>query len=344
MEGAMWRNVMRAVFAVLLCVSSPVAFAADQVRIAVSSTSLFFASIYVAKQMKYFDENGIDATVIDVGSGSNVISSVVGGSAEIGGAGIRNISQGVEKGQALKAFGSSLKGFPNFLVVQKGFLEQAGLKADSPLPARIASLKGKNIAVNDIGGSAGDFVRELFRRGGLAERDAVMINISSTPGRLAALKTKRIDALVGYAPEPETAIVDGYGEILIDSAADIPEVRTIEYIMHFARADLIREKPELIQRIVRGLAKATRLIKDDTTVARDAFFAQMSAKSAGGKIDPKLAELQWNNMRAYFAPQMSITDEGMIGARKFFHVPDALRDDQLIDNSFARAVDGATAK
>lgn len=340
----MRRNILRTVVVALMCVASPVAFAADQVRIAVSSTSLFFASIYVAKQMKYFDENGIDATVIDVGSGSNVISSVVGGSAEIGGAGIRNIYQAVEKGQALRAFGSSLKGFPNFLVVQKGFLEQAGLKADSPLPARIATLKGKNIAVNDIGGSAGDFVRELFRRGGLAERDAVMINISSTPGRLAALKTKRIDALVGYAPEPETAILEGYGEILINSASDIPEARTIEYIMHFGRASFVQEKPDLVERIVGSLAKATRLIKDDTTVARDAFFAQMSAKAAGGKIDPKLAELQWNNMRGYFAAVMSITDDGMAGARKFFHIPDAVGDDQLFENSFARRADGATAK
>ena len=340
----MWWNITRTVVVALLCFASPAAFAADQVRIAVSSTSLFFASIYVAKQMKYFDENGINATVIDVGSGSNVISSVVGGSAEIGGAGIRNISQGVEKGQPLKAFGSSLRGFPNFLVVQKGFLEQSGLKADSPLSERIASLKGKNIAVNDIGGSAGDFVRELFRRGGLGERDAVMINLSSTPGRLAALKTRRIDALVGYAPEPETAILEGYGEILIDSATDIPEVRTIEYIMHFGRANFVQEKPDLVERIVRSLAKATKLIKDDTTVARDAFFAQMSAKAAGGKIDPKLAELQWNNMRAYFAPAMSITDEGMTGARKFFHIPEALRDEQLIDNSFARRVDATTAK
>jgi len=108
--------------------------------------------------------------------------------------------------------------------------EQAGLKPDSPLPARIAAL---NVAVNDIGGSAGDFVRELLRRGGLGERDAVLINISSRPGRLAALKAKRIGALVGYAPGPETAMIEGYGEILIDSATDIPEIKTIEYIMYF---------------------------------------------------------------------------------------------------------------
>jgi NitT/TauT family transport system substrate-binding protein len=337
-------RIASAVIAATICFASPVALAAEQVRIAVSSTSLFFASAYVAKQLGYFDENGLDVTVIDVGSGSNVIASVVGGSAEIGGAGIRNISQGVSKGQALKAFSSSLKGFPNFLVVRKGFLDDAGLKVDSPLNDRIASLRGKNIAVNDIGGSAGDFVRELLRRGGFADRDAALINISSTPGRLAALKAKRVDALVGYAPEPETAMLEGYGEILIDSATDIPEIKSIEYIMHFGQAAYIREKPDVIERLVRALAKATKLMKDDTAVARDAFFAQMSAKAFGGATDPKLAELQWNNMRPYFPAAMSITDDGMKGARTFFQIPDNLSDDTLIDNSIARRVDTVTAK
>jgi ABC-type nitrate/sulfonate/bicarbonate transport system substrate-binding protein len=339
MEGIM-RNIMRTIVA-LLYLASPAAMAADQVRVAVSSTSLFFAAVYVAKQMRYFDEHGLDVSITDVGSGSNVIASVVGGSAEFGGAGIRNIAQGVEKGQALKAFGSSLKGFPNFLVVQKGFLDQAGLKPDSPLAARTASLKAKNIAVNDIGGSAGDFVRELFRRAGLGERDAVLINISSTPGRLAALKAKRIDALVGYAPEPETAMLEGYGEILIDSATDIPEIRTIEYIMWFSRANFIQEKPDLVERLTRALGRATKLMQADSATARDAFFAQMAAKAFGAKTDPKLAELQWNNMRSYFATAMATTDEGMAGARKFFHIPAALTDDMLIDNSFARRVDAA---
>src|SRR5262249_15894021 len=153
------------------------------------------------------------------------------------------------------------------------------------------------------------------------------------------LKAKRIDALVGYAPEPEIAILEGYGEILIDSATDIPEIKSIEYIMHFARASFIQEKPDVVERVTRALAQATRLIKNDTTTARDAFFAQMAVKAAGVKTDPKLAELQWNNMRAYFSATMPITDDGMAGARKFFHIPDALSDGMLIDNAFAKRVD-----
>ena len=66
--------------------------------------------------------------------------------------------------------------------------------------------------------------------------------------------------------------------------------------------------------------------------ARDAFFAQMSAKAFGAKTDPKLAELQWSNMRAYFAATMPISKEGMAGARTFFHIPASLSDEELIDN------------
>jgi len=183
----------------------------------------------------------------------------------------------------------------------------------------------------------------LLRRGGVNERDATLINISSTPGRLAALKAKRIDALVGYAPEPEMAVIEGYGEILIDSASDMPEIRSIEYILHFSQARFLREKAPIVEAYVRAVAKSLKLIKDNSAVARDAFFAQMATKSFSGKSDPQLEELQWNNMRPYFPTAMAITAAGLSGARTFFHIPATLSDDMLIENSIAHRVDSSTA-
>jgi ABC-type nitrate/sulfonate/bicarbonate transport system substrate-binding protein len=172
----------------------------------------------------------------------------------------------------------------------------------------------------------------------------VLINISSGPGRLAALKAKRIDALVGYAPEPETAMLEGYGEILVDSASDMPEQNSIAYILHFTRSRFLQDKRPVAEAYIGALAKAVNLMKDDTVVARDAFFAQMSAKSFGGKTDPRLAQMQWENMRPYFPTAMAITAAGLAGARTFFHIPSSLSDDTLIDNSIALRVDGATVK
>ena len=198
--------------------------------------------------------------------------------------------------------------------------------------------------MNDIGGSARDFVRELLRRGGHGERDAVLINISSAPGRLAALKAKRIDALVGYVPEPETAMIEGYGEILIDSATDIPEIRSIVYILHFSHARLLKEKPAIVEAYVRAIAKATKLMRDDAGTAREAFFAQMAAKAFGAKIDPKLAALQWEHMRPYFPTSMGASQAGLARARTFFHIPASLGDDGIVDNAIALRVDAATGR
>ncbi|MGH6800784.1 MAG: ABC transporter substrate-binding protein, partial [Methylocella sp.] len=299
-------KMFKSLIALSLALTASVAFAAEQVRVAVSSTAIFYPAVYVAKEMRYFDEAGLDVSIVDAGSGSNVISSVVGGSAEIGGGSIKNVSQAVAKGQPLMAFASALRGFPNFLVVRKGFMAEHGLKADSPFAARIASLKGSTIAVNDIGGSAGDFVRELLRRGGLGDRDAVLINVSSTPGRLAALKAKRVDGLVGYAPEPETAILEGYGEIIVDSSADIPETRSVEYITYYCRASYLKENSKTVEAFIRAVAKATALIKNDSAAARTAFFKQMATKSFGAKSDPRIEELQWSDMRPYFPADVPI--------------------------------------
>lgn len=324
-----------------IAVTASATSAAEQVKVAVSSTAIFYPAVYVAKQMHYFDEVGLDVSIIDAGSGSNVIASVVGGSADIGGGSILNISHAVKKGQPILAFASALRGFPNFLVMRKGFMAEHGLKADSLFAARIASLKGATVAVNDIGGSAGDFVRELLRRGGLGDRDAVLINISSTPGRLAALKAKRVDGLVGYAPEPETAILEDYGEIVVDSSADIPETKAIEYITYYCRASYLKDNPKTVEAFIKAVAKATALIKNDSAAARTAFFKQMAEKSFGAKASPKLEELEWNDMRHYFPTDVSINVAEMARAREFFHIPATIHDEALFDVSFARRVTGA---
>ncbi|MBN8956763.1 MAG: hypothetical protein J0H17_09310 [Rhizobiales bacterium] len=115
--------------------------------------------------------------------------------------------------------------------------------------------------------------------------------------------------------------------------------------MYFARAAYLKAKPMVIEALVRALAKATKLMNNDTATARDAFFAhdaffaQMTAKSFGVKTDPKLAQLQWDDMRPYFPATMAISESAMARAWTFFHIPNSLKDKALIDNTVALRVD-----
>ena len=330
-------KIIAAACSMYACTLVSGAHANETVRVAVSSASLFYASAYIAEQQGYFKQEGLDASIIDVGSGSNVIASVVGGSAEIGAGSVLNIAHGASHGQDLKGFASSLRGFPLFIVAQKGVMRQAGLKPSSPYARRAALLKGKTIAVNDIGGSAGDFVRKALKLGGVDEKSVVMINISSSPGRLAALKAKKIGALGGYPPEPEIAVVNGYGDILVNAARDMPDSKSIEYILYFSSGSFIKKSPKVLEAFTRAIAKASKLLHDNPDAARKAFFAQMETKAAGAKVDPKLAKLEWTDMLPYYARSIAISPKGLAGSRDFFHVPASVTDKMLVDRDIAKS-------
>jgi hypothetical protein len=85
-------------------------------------------------------------------------------------------------------------------------------------------------------------------------------------------------------------MLEGYGEILIDSATDIPEIRTIEYIMWFSRARLHPGEAGSGRAAHARARQGDEADQADTATARDAFFAQMAAKAFGAKTDPKLAD------------------------------------------------------
>lgn len=332
-----WFRIIVAAFFLSVWVFVPGAHAKERIRVAVSSASLFFASAYIAKELGYFEQQGLDATIIDVGSGSNVIASVVGGSAEIGAGSVLNIAHGISHGQDLKGFASSLRGFPLFIVTRKGLMQQAGLQPASPFARRVALLKGRTVAVNDIGGSAGDFVRKALNLGGVNPKSVVLINISSAPGRLAALKAKRIDALGGYPPEPEIAVVNGYGEILVNAARDMPDSKNIEYILYFSSGAFIRNKPGVLRAFTRAIARASKLMNDHPEAARKALFAAIEAKAGGVKVDPRLAKMEWEDMRPYYPGNIAISSPGLADARTFFRVPDSVTNEMLVDPDIAKA-------
>lgn len=309
------------------------AHAAEKVNVAVASVSTNFATIYVAKAKDYFNEVGLDVTIQDVGKGSNVVASLVGGSVDIAGLGIANLAATVKGGQPLKAFATATRGAPSFLVVGKAFQKSRPLKFDASFEERVRALKGATIAVNDIGGSAGDFVRDILRRAGMSESDVTMINISSGPGRLATLKAGKIDAVIGYTPEPETAKLEGYGDIFIRSDKDIPESLRVEYIVWVAPEKTISEKPEMIKKFAKGLEMAATLMRDHPDDARNAYFSEIRKKSNSSAVDAESEALQWENMRPFFAIPTKLDAAAVKAAWEYFHLPKEVTQGQMIDYS-----------
>jgi NitT/TauT family transport system substrate-binding protein len=318
--------------------ASQLAQAADKLQIATSDAGSSIAAAAIADQLGYFRDLDLDVTLFNAGGGNNAVSTVVGGDAQIGIVGIRNASKPVEKGQPLKIVGADTQGFTQYILVRADLLAKSGIRPDSSLAEKGALLRGLKIAVNDVGGSSGEFARYALTAAGLGERAATIININSAAARLTALKGGRIDGIVATPPEPEAAVVEGYGAVLIDPARDIPGIGKIVSTVEIVRDDYLKQNAAVVRRYLQALEHGRRLIKTDPEAARRAYEAYSRSDSKGGALDPKIAQLAWQNVLPFFADSLVTSRAQYDNARTFFKIPASVTYERFVDNSIAEAI------
>jgi len=315
----------------MLTMPISVAQAADKLTLAVHSVTSNLATVYVAKGAKLFEAEGVDVTINDLGGGTNVVASLVGGSADVAAIGMGNFLQARSRGQDLKAFAMTVRGYPNWVVASAKMLEEVKLTSQAPLQDRLQALRGRTIAVNDMGGSAGDFIRGLLARGGLKEGDVTLINMPSGAARLAALKAGRIDAALSYPPEPETATLEGYGKLFISALEDLPETKNVEFIPLVAQKDFLANNRDAVIKLARAIQRAADMLSKEPDRARDIFFTEMELKGKGKGLAKELQQPMWSEMLKYNAQPASVSKTAFANAMTYFKAPAGSTMDALVD-------------
>lgn len=327
--------------AFLLTAAQAPAWAKDKLEVVTSTTGVLFGTAYIAKKLGYFDEVGLDVSIYDGNGGSNAVAAIVGGSAQIGIVGLKNMSQAVLKGQSLKAIGTGVQGFPNALVVRSELLKDAKVNADSSLADKGAVLRDRVIAVTDIGGSSGEFARFILKQAGLPADKATIINLNSIAGQLASLKAGKIDAFVNGSPTIETAVRDGYGTALVVPSRDLKDITAFEYTVQAVRADFLKQNPDIVERYLKALDKAIKVSRNDPEKAKAAVFAFLAEQASTDNAYPaEIQDLAWTNTLAYFPTSVALDDAKLTASRAFFGVSETLDNAALTDNTIARKVAG----
>ncbi len=316
-------------------VSAP-ARGAERLQIATSAGGSSAIAAAVAKQLGYFEAEGLETTLFDSGGGNNAVSTVVNGEAQIGIVGIRNASKPVEKGMDLKLIGVDTNALTQYIFVRSNLFDPAN--APRTLAEKGALLRGKKIAVNDIGGSSGEFARYTLAAAGLGEREATILNINSAAARLTALKAGRIDAIVGSAPEPETAITEGYGRILVDPVKDVPEISDIASTVQLVRADYLATHATILHRYLVALDKARQLVRTEPEKAKAAYYDYMRVEANGVELAPVVKDLAWASVVSATAPSPILSVGEYERAQQFFKIPGTVSYEKFVDNALARSV------
>src|SRR5713226_1185629 len=212
----------------------------------------------IAHANGYLTEEGIELTDFVTGSGGTLRTAVIAKEFDIGLFGFVHVPIARIAGSPWKA------------VLSTHDLEIFSLVVRSELKNKVrtvADLRGMNVGFSTPGASSW-YVGSLFlKKAGLdPERDLQYVSLGGDPGVIyTSLKTGKVDAFAAWEPTTTRVIEEGVAFPLVRIWEPDEHKKWIGEkalsLMVITREDVIKEKPDLVRRIVNAHKKALSFIR-----------------------------------------------------------------------------------
>ncbi len=166
--------------------------AQSKVTLAIGGAScLCYLPTVLTKQLGNFKKAGVDVEMVNFKGGSQALTAVIGGSADVVSGYFDHTVELAAKNQHMQAF-VVYDRFPGLvLVVAPGESEKI---------TSIKDLKGKKVGVSAPGSSTDFFLKYLLKKNGLETDSASVIGVGLGGTAVAAMEQGRIDAAVMLDP------------------------------------------------------------------------------------------------------------------------------------------------
>jgi NitT/TauT family transport system substrate-binding protein len=122
----------------------------------------------------------------------------------------------------------------------------------------IPDLKGKTVGVQSIGSPAHLFVSTMAAHVGLDPAKDIRWIAEASPKPMELFAAGKIDAFLGFPPEPQDLRARGVGRVVVNSVIDRPWSQYF-CCMIATHRDYVRRYPIATKRVLRALAKANEL-------------------------------------------------------------------------------------
>ncbi|MBM4262450.1 MAG: ABC transporter substrate-binding protein [Deltaproteobacteria bacterium] len=220
----------------------------ERVRIGVSSKSIGFFDVWAAHEKGFFRKQGFDSEVITIRPNLSVVAVQAG-----------EIDYSMMTSTVIR---SAVKGLPLKLVT-------IGLKSSfHTLVARgsyksLVELKGKKIAISNVGATDELVARALLQKAGLdPRRDVAMLSVGASETRFQSLLSGQMDAATLSLPHSVLAKQQGYR--FLGSAGDVLHIPFTGLSTTTAK---IQRERESIKRMILAQMEAMRWIKTQKSEA-----------------------------------------------------------------------------
>jgi NitT/TauT family transport system substrate-binding protein len=128
----------------------------------------------------------------------------------------------------------------------------------------VTDLKGKNVGVPSLGSSPHLFLSAIVAYVGLDPLKDIHWVVTSSVKPMELYADGKIDAFLGFPPEPQHLRVHNIGKVILNSALDRPWSQYL-CCMLAAHQDFVRRHPVATKRALRAIIKATDFCVDAPT-------------------------------------------------------------------------------
>lgn len=334
-KAAKWFSAAAAVAFATLAAAPASAQGRPTITVAQAGDGFQFLTQQIAVKAGFFEKEGYDIQIADVGSGPRVVAALMGGSAIYSPLGLINLLNARERGGELVAVASESDLIDIQLVLSNAAIKKAGIEMSMSTDEKIARMKDLRISITSPGSSTDTMLRTLLKARKL-EADQVLKVIPTGGGSnmLAALEKGANDGFVWGAPQTLLAEKKGLGKIVIDPfKGDVPEVKDVPYIVITTSMDTVKNKSKELRASVRALTHAMKFARDNPAEAKRVV------RPAFAEMDDGIFNMAWDNYVKAIPATPVISKAQFENTKKWLNItakePLKVRFEDSIVNSFA---------
>lgn len=233
---------------------------------------LSMAPYYVAIELGYFEEEGIEADISSGGGGSQVAASLLSGEAQFAVSGPRSMLTPVEKGEDLVAIQALNSALTFDIALSNEYMEEKGVSPDDPLEDRLEALEGATMGTNNVGDSGDVYVRYLMKKYGKDFESIEMVKLAGNGPKIGGMQDGLVDGGVASAPFAQQAKEQDVGELFIKSSEDEMYANLLWEVV-FAKREYLEENPDVAEKVVRAIGKGIEFTRENPGEAAEAVLS-----------------------------------------------------------------------
>ena len=252
----------------------------------------------LTQQLGYFQQEGLDVTLIDEASGQSSENEVLAGQVD---AGSGSYNHTIE----LQAAGKQMEAVV-LLNVAPGEAEIVSAKEAGQIHS-VQDLKGKNLGVTELGSGTQPLTTALLHKAGVSADQVHFVPVGAGDTFIAALQQGKIDAGMTTEPTISRLLASGVGKVLVDLRTPQSTQAALggeyPFISLFMNNSYVNSHKDVVQKLVNAYVKTLKWMHTHTAAE---IADKMPADYYAG--DKALYVTALQNQMAIFSPDGLMPD------------------------------------